>query len=120
MTTTLFIAIMIVLSVVLIFFFGFIMAHATESVDAGLVFGVIVAVIFCVVYCKFLTPSREQMIENDYYALMKDRPKCIEASRVNLDCKKDYIEWQRDSIEKRHIYDSVKVLIDKMEREILK
>lgn len=120
MTTTLFIAIMIVVSVVLIFFFGLPVMYASDSVDAGLIFGVIIAVIFCFVYCKFLTPSREQMIENDYYALMKDRPKCIDASHVNLDCKKDYIEWQRDSIEKRHIYDSVKVLIDKMEMEILK
>ena len=120
MTTTLFIVIMIVVSVALIFVFGFPAAHATESIDAGLVCGVIIAGIFCVVYCKFLTPSREQMIENDYYAMMKDKPKCFDSGHVNLDCRKDYIEWQMDSIEKRHKYDSVKVLLDNLEREILK
>lgn len=120
MTTTLFIVIMIFVSVSLIFICGLPIAHASESIDAGLVFGIIIAGIFCVVYCKFLTPSREQMIENDYYAMMKERPACIEASRVNLDCKKDYIVWVRDSVEKRRSYDSVKVLIDNMEKNILK
>lgn len=120
MTTTLFMVVMIVVSVLLIFVCGFPAAHVFESIDAGLVCGIIIAGIFCFGYCKFLTPSTEQMIENDYYAMMKDKPKCIDSGHVNLDCRKDYIEWQRDSVEKRHKYDSVKVVLDNIEKDVLK
>lgn len=66
------------------------------------------------------TPSSEQLIENDYYAMIEDRPKCIDARDVSLGCKKDYISWQKDSIEKQHKYDSVKVKLENLQKEILK
>ena len=77
---------------------------------------IIITIIFIVVYC-ICTPSYEQMIENNYYAMMEERPKCIDAGDVSLGCKKDYIDWQRDSIEKQHRYDSIKV---RLENQIIK
>jgi hypothetical protein len=54
------------------------------------------------------------MIENDYHAMMKNRPKCIDNGDTSLGCKKNYIDWQKDSIEKQHKYDSVKVKLENL------
>lgn len=114
MTSCGFIAIMIIGSVLVFFLVSFSMMVLLDNDDAGWISGIIAFILFMVLYAN-LTPSNEQMIENDYYAMLEDRPKCIDAgdvSLVSLGCKIDYIDWQRDSIEKQHIYDSVKVKLD--------
>lgn len=83
----------------------------SEEVSFGI--GAAVTALFILLYAN-LTPSTEQLTENDYYAMMKDRPKCIDAVDVSLGCKKDYIDWQKDSIEKQHKYDSVKVKLENL------
>jgi hypothetical protein len=85
----------------------------------GWVTGIVAAVLFTLFF-MILTPSTEQMVENDYYAMMENRPKCIDSDKVSLGCKKDYIVWQKDSITKQYKYDSVKVMLDNEQREILK
>ena len=81
--------------------------------NIGFAIGTVATVLFIVIFVS-CTPSTEQMIENDYYAMMEDRPKCIDAGDVSLGCKKDYIDWQKDSIEKQHKYDSVKVKLENL------
>jgi hypothetical protein len=78
-----------------------------------------ITILFIVIF-GVTTPSFEQMIENDYYAMLENKPKCIDASNVSLGCKKDYIVWQKDSITKQYSYDSVKVMLDNEQKEILK
>lgn len=119
MTTTLFTVILIIGSLVLFFVSTILLTNIFDDVTAGFVCAVIIVILFIYGFCK-LAPSMEQMIENDYYAMLYDRPECIDASHVSLGCKKDYIEWQKDSIEKQHKYDSVKVVLDNKQKEILK
>jgi len=81
--------------------------------SAGFGIGVAATALFIGLFVS-CTPSSEQMIENDYIAMKEDRPKCIDAGDVSLGCKKDYIDWQKDSIEKQHMYDSVKVKLENL------
>ena len=112
MTTALFIPILVICAVIIFCAVSFLMlAIFDESVGFGI--GAVVTLLFVVLFAN-LTPSTEQMIENDYHAMMEDRPKCIDAGDVSLGCKKDYIEWQKDSIEKQHRYDSVKVKLENL------
>lgn len=90
-----------------------------DNKTLGAVCATIITIVFIIVYCK-LTPSIEQMIENDYYAMLEDRPECIDAGDFSLGCKKEYIEWQKDSIEKQHKFDSVKVALNNKQKELLK
>lgn len=119
MTTTLFIILLIIGSVVLFFVSAILLANIFDDANAGFVCAFVIVLLFNFGFC-ILAPSMEQMIENDYYAMLYDRPECIDASHVSLGCKKDYIKWQRDSIEKQYKYDSVKVLLDNEQKEILK
>ena len=84
--------------------------------SAGFGISAAITIIFVIIF-GIATPSFEQMAENDYYTMLEDRPKCIDAGDVSLGCKKDYIDWQKDSIVKHHKYDSVKV---KLENSIVK
>ena len=110
MTTNIFLAILIIGSV-LFSTVSILMMVLSNDDDVGFGIGTVATALF-VIFFSILTPSDEQMIENDYYAMLEDRPKCIDAGDVSLGCKMDYIDWQRDSIEKQHIYDSVKVKLD--------
>lgn len=111
MTTYLFIVILIIGSVFIFCGVSFSMMALLDNDDAGWGIGIVAFVLFLLLY-GILTPSMEQMIENNYYAMMEDRPKCIDSEDVSLGCKKDYIEWQNDSIKKQHEYDSVKVKLE--------
>lgn len=118
MTSTLFISILIIGAVIIFCAVSFLMmAIFDESVGFGI--GAGVTLLFVVLFVN-LTPSMEQIVENDYHAMMEDRPKCIDAGDVSLGCKRDYIDWQKDSIEKQHKYDSVKVKLENLQKEILK
>lgn len=113
MTTTFFMVLLFIGSIVLFIGSAISLTIMFESENAGIACALIIAIIFIVGYCNF-TPSGEQMIENDYYAMIEDRPKCIDAGDVSLGCKKDYIIWQKDSVEKQHKYDSVKVKLENL------
>ena len=116
MTTSLFIVLLIIGSIVVCIVSAVILTDMLDDKDTGTAFAVIITAIFIAIYMCF-TPSIAQMIENDYYAMMHDRPECIDANDVTLGCKLDYVEWQQDSIRKQHKYDSVKV---KLENSIVK
>lgn len=113
MTTTIFMTILIIGAVLIFAIVSFLMMSILDNSDSGFAIGIIVALLFVVLFAN-LTPSTAQMVENDYYAMLEDRPKCIEARDISLGCKKDYIEWQKDSIEKQHKYDSVKVKLESL------
>lgn len=119
MTTTFFTVLLIIGCIVLFIGCALSLSTILDSENTVKACAFIITIIFAVGYCIF-TPSMEQMIENDYYAMMEDRPKCIDAGDVSLGCKKDYIDWQKDSIEKQHKYDSVKVKLENIQKEILK
>lgn len=119
MTTTIFMTIMIIGAVLIFGAVSFSMMSILDDNDAGFGVGIVAAILFVVLFAN-LTPSTAQMVENDYYAMMEDRPKCIDAGDVSLGCKKDYIDWQKDSIEKQHKYDSVKVKLENLQKEVLK
>jgi high-affinity K+ transport system ATPase subunit B len=104
----------IIIGAVLIFgVVSFLMVSILDDNDSGFAIGIVVTILFVVLFAN-LTPSTAQMVENDYYAMMEDRPKCIDAGDVSLGCKKDYIDWQKDSVEKQHKYDSVKVKLENL------
>jgi high-affinity K+ transport system ATPase subunit B len=116
MTTTIFMTILIIGAVLIFAVVSFLMMSILDDSDSGFAVGIIVALLFVVLFAN-LTPSTAQMVENDYYAMMEDRPKCIDDRSVSLGCKKDYIDWQKDSVEKQQKYDSVKV---KLENQMIK
>lgn len=118
MTTAIFEVILIIGPVIIFCVVSFLMM-AFFDVSVGFVSGAVATVMFIGLFVN-CTPSSEQLIENDYYAMMEDRPKCIDAGDVSLGCKKDYIVWQKDSIEKQHKYDSAKVKLENLQKEILK
>jgi high-affinity K+ transport system ATPase subunit B len=104
----------IIIGAVLIFgVVSFLMVSILDDNDSGFAIGIVVTILFVVLFAN-LTPSTAQMVENDYYAMMEDRPKCIDAGDVSLGCKKDYIDWQKDSVDKQHKYDSVKVKLENL------
>lgn len=111
MTTTFFTVLLLIGCVVLFIGCALSLSTILDSENTAIACAFIIIIIFAVGYCIF-TPSIEQMIENDYYAMMEDRPKCIDAGDISLGCKKDYIDWQKDSIEKQLKYDSVKVELE--------
>jgi hypothetical protein len=113
MTTTIFMTILIIGAVLIFGIVSFLMMSILDNSDSGFVIGIVVSILFVVLFAN-LTPSTAQMVENDYYAMMEDRPKCIDVGDVSLGCKKDYIDWQKDSIEKQHKYDSVKVKLENL------
>ena len=113
MTTTIFVSFLIGGAVGIFFIVSFILMEFLDSEDVCFGVGAGVTALFILLYAN-LTPSTEQMIENDYYAMLKDRPNCIDSSDVSLGCKKEYIDWQKDSIEKQHKYDSVKVKLENL------
>lgn len=119
MTTTLFATILIISSLLIFSTVSLLMIEFIGSESVGFGVGIGATILFVVLFINF-TPSMEQIVENDYYAMMENRPKCIDAGDVSLGCKKAYIEWQKDSIEKQHKYDSVKVKLDNLQKEILK
>ena len=119
MTTTIFLSIMIIGAVIVFCAVSFPMMKLFDGDSLGFGVGIAATVLFVVIF-GICTPSTEQMIENDYYAMMEDRPKCIDSGDRSLGCKKDYIDWQKDSIEKQHKYDSVKVKLENLQKEILK
>lgn len=88
-----------------------------DSIGFGI--SVVITLIFIIIF-GIATPSTEQMVENNYYAMLEDRPKCIDAVNVSLGCKKDYIYWQKDSIEKQHKYDSVKIKLENLQNKIIR
>ena len=112
MTSSIFMTILII-GAVLIFAVSFLMMSILDNSDSVFAIGLIVTILFAVLFAN-LTPSTAQMVENDYHAMMEDRPKCIDAGDVSLGCKKDYIDWQKDSIVKQHKYDSVKVKLENL------
>lgn len=119
MTTTFFIVSLMAISTFL-YIISYVIAYgATDDKITSIFSATIITIFFLFSYSK-LTPSTEQMIENDYYAMLSDKPKCIDSFDFSLGCKKDYIEWQKDSIEKQHKYDSVKIALDNKQKEILK
>ena len=119
MTTTIFMTILVIGAVLIFGVVSFLMVSILDDNDSGFAVGIVVTILFVVLFAN-LTPSTAQMVENDYIAMKEDRPKCIDAGDVSLGCKKDYIDWQKDSIEKQHKYDSVKVKLENLQKEILK
>lgn len=119
MTTTLFMVLIIIGSTILFLGCANSLSVMIVSDSVCILLSFAITFIFDIGFCLF-TPSMNQMIENDYYAMLDDRPNCINASHVSLGCKEEYIDWQRDSIEKQHEYDSVKVVLDNKQKEILK
>lgn len=113
MTTSIFMTILVICAVLIFGIVSFLMMSILDNSDSGFVIGIVVSILFVVLFAN-LTPSTAQMVENDYYAMMEDRPKCIDAGDVSLGCKKDYIDWQKDSVEKQHKYDSVKVKLENL------
>lgn len=113
MTSSIFMTILIIGAVLIFGIVSFLMMSILDNSDSGFVIGIVVSILFVVLFAN-LTPSTAQMVENDYYAMMEYRPKCIDARDVSLGCKKDYIDWQKDSIEKQHKYDSVKVKLENL------
>jgi hypothetical protein len=113
MTTTIFITILIIGAVIIFCAVSFPMMEILNGDSVGFGIGVAATVLFIGLFVS-CTPSCEQMVENDYYAMIEDRPKCIDVGDVSLGCKKDYIDWQKDSIEKQHKYDSVKVKLENL------
>ena len=119
MTTTIFMTILIIGTVLIFAVVSFLMLSHFADNDSSFAVGIVAAILFVILFVN-LTPSLEQMVENDYYAMMEDRPKCVDSGDTSLGCKKDYIDWQKDSIEKQHKYDSVKVKLENLQKEILK
>ena len=119
MTPILFDSILIIGAVIIFCTVSFLMMALSDSDSVGWTTGTVVTILFVVLFAN-LTPSWEQMIENDYNSMMADRPKCIDRRDTSLGCKKDYIDWQKDSIEKQHKYDSVKVKLENLQKDILK
>lgn len=119
MTTTIFTTILIIGVIIIFCAVSFLMVSLLNDNDSGFAISIVVTILFMVLFAN-LTPSTAQMVENDYYAMMEDRPKCIDAGDVSLGCKKDYINWRKDSVEKQHKYDSVKVKLENLQKEILK
>jgi hypothetical protein len=113
MTTTIFITILIIGAVITFCAVSFPMMEILNGDSVGFGIGVAATVLFIGLFVS-CTPSCEQMIENDYHAMMKNRPKCIDNGDTSLGCKKNYIDWQKDSIEKQYKYDSVKVKLENM------
>ena len=111
MTTTLFYAILTTGWLILFAGTGIALSAIMED-SIGIGIAAVITIAFVFIYGA-ATPSMEQMTENDYYAMLEDRPKCIDAGDVSLGCKKDYIVWQKDSVEKQHKYDSLKVMLEK-------
>lgn len=112
MTTTIFMTILIIGAILIFGVVSFLMVSLLDDSD-GFAISLVVTILFVVLFAN-LTPSTEQLIENDYYAMMEDRPKCIDAGDVSLGCKKDYIDWRKDSIEMQHKYDSVKIKLENL------
>ena len=110
MTTTLFYAILTTGGLILFVGTGIALSAIMED-SIGIGIASVITIAFVFIYGA-ATPSMEQMTENDYYAMLEDRPKCIDAGDVSLGCKKDYIVWQKDSVEKQHKYDSLKVILE--------
>ena len=119
MTIELFVAILVIVGSILFIGIGIILSSALQDSVEGFGISTIITIFFVLIF-GLATPSMEQMIENDYHAMLKDRPKCIDAGDTSLGCKKDYIDWQRDSIEKRRKYDSAKVKLENLQKEVLK
>lgn len=119
MTTIVFTSILIIIPLFIFVAVLFLMMRLFDDDMVGWVIGIVTSVLF-ILFFMILTPSTEQMIENDYYAMMEDRPKCIDVGDVSLGCKKDYIDWQKDSVEKQHKYDSAKVVLENRQKEIFK
>lgn len=117
MTTTLFSVLLLAVSIILFLGIGIPLSFALGD-TAGIGISAGITIIFISIFCA-ATPSQEQMTENDYYAMLEDRPKCIDAGDASLGCKKDYIEWQKDSIEKQHKYDSAKDKLKNIQNEII-
>ena len=112
MTSVIFMTILVIGAVLIFGAVSFLMVSLLND-ETGFAVSIAVTALFVILFAN-LTPSTEQMIENDYHAMMEDRPKCIDAGDVSLGCKKDYIEWQKDSIEMQHKYDSVKVKLENL------
>lgn len=116
MTTTLFLILLIIGSIVVFIVSAVLLYNIFDDSEVGEMCATLITAIYILLY-YMLTPSTEQWIENDYYQMLKDRPKCIDTGNVSLGCIQDYVEWQQDSIKKQHKYDSVKV---KLENSIVK
>lgn len=93
MTTPLFYVLLIAISSLLLISFGIVFSLILDD-SIGFGISVVITVIFILIF-SIATPSTEQMVENNYYAMLEDRPKCIDAVNVSLGCKKDYIYWQK-------------------------
>lgn len=119
MTTTLFMVLIITGSIILCLGCALSLSTVIDNDNVCVLLSFAIAFIFVAGF-SLLTPSTNQMIENDYYAMLYDRPECIDASNVSLGCKEKYIDWQKDSIEKQRKYDSVKVVLDNKQKELLK
>lgn len=119
MTTAIFSSILIVGAVIVFGVVLFLMLKLFDGDSSAFAISTVATLLFIWLFI-ICTPGTEQMVENDYYAMMEDRSKCIDAGDVSLGCKKDYIDWQKDSIEKQHKYDSVKVKLENLQKEILK
>lgn len=117
MTTTLFSVLLFAVSIILFLGIGIPLSFALGD-TAGIGISAGITIIFISIFCA-ATPSQEQMAENDYYMMLYDRPKCIDDRYISLGCKKDYIEWQKDSIKKQHKYDSAKVKLENIQNKII-
>ena len=111
MTTTLFLILLIVGSIVVFIASAILISNVFYDAEVGGGCATLITAIYILLFYMF-TPSTEQIIEHDYYKMLKDRPKCIDVRYVNLGCIQDYVEWQKDSIRKQHKYDSVKVTLE--------
>lgn len=119
MTSSIFMTILVIGAVIIFCAVSFPMMKLFDGDSVGFCIGTVVTLLFIWLFVS-CAPSSEQLIENDYYAMMEDRPKCIDVGDVSLGCKKDYISWQKDSIEKQHKYDSAKEMLENLQKEILK
>ena len=117
MTTTLFSVLLFAVSIILFLGIGIPLSFLLGDA-AGIGISAGITIIFISIFCA-TTPSQEQMTENDYYAMLVDRPKCIDSGDTSLGCKKDYIDWQKDSIKKQHRYDSAKVKLENIQNKII-
>lgn len=74
MTTNIFLAILIIGLVLIFSTVSIFMMVLLNDNDVGFGIGTLATALF-VIFFTLLTPSDEQMIENDYYAMLEDRPK---------------------------------------------
>ena len=83
MTSIVFSSIIVIGAVLIFAVVSFSMMMLSNNDTVGWISGTIAAALFVVIFAN-LTPSSAQLVENDYYAMMEDRPKCIDNGDTSL------------------------------------